>query len=372
MNHDDKILDILRAADPVRESELPTLDLDAFSQELNFANLEQRRRARNRKIRIALIAGAAAAVLVAVPVVAPHLSSDRGGLKTSAGPWLPNAAAAELDALASKVVVTPLGNRYAYWSEHEVALNGSYQNGGDTPTLFWVSRTIEYWVGDSCNNKQVETWQPYQFLTPTDREAWNAWADQPAVDAADKAAVQGGARTWTGAELWPSAPTGQPANPCRRGGSYSEPTPAYTESLPTEPQALIDRLISDAGPLAIKDPDSVAGVLLNVLGQPWLTQVQRATALEALGLVAQRYVVTEKLEVAGYPAIRLSLESHGMRSDLLVVATTPSVWEQSNTIVDSAAAVEARPDLAGLPNGTVIASNKVTLAAIVPDMGTKP
>ena len=126
------------------------------------------------------------------------------------------------------------------------------------PARFSATRTIQYWKGTRCDDRQLESWQPNQFLSPQDEATWTAWANGEGVAAEDRAAAGGGIREWAGSELWDSPADGETANPCERGGSIFNPTPAYTSSLPTDPRQLLDRVVQDAGPLAKDDPDASA------------------------------------------------------------------------------------------------------------------
>lgn len=368
MMTDDDILDRLRIADPIRNAAPPELRLDAIADALTVVRLDDHRAGkRRRSLRLALTAGVAAVALLALPVIAPHFNTDPGSDRAALGPWLPNAAATELDALATKTRTTPLGDRYAYWSERQVNLAAHYTDPDAAPSRYWDNRTIQHWQGTNCNDRQTETWSAYRFLSPQEEAIWNAWAQGPGVAPQDRTDAAGGTRTWTGPELWDSPADGEPTNPCERGGSLDEPTPAYTASLPTEPAALLDRLVADNG--RVKTPDDVASLLISVLSIPWLTSEQRATAIEAVGLLPQPWTVTDDAPVAGHPALRLSREIGGIRDDLVIVAAAPGVWERTSTITDPKAATEwSGGTYSGLPRGTVISSMTVTQSDIVADL----
>ena len=371
MTTDSDLITRLRAADPVADATLPELDFDAITRTAVTSLAGHRSTKRNRVVRLALVASAAAVAMLAIPVISPHVPNGTGSNQTALGVWVPNAAAADLDVLAAKVTSAPIDERYAYWSEQQVNLTTMFDNPDTAPARYWDERTIQQWRGVTCDDRVIETWQPYKFLSPQDEATWRAWAQRPIVGPDDKTAADGGTRSWSGAQLWETPANGEPSNPCERGGSLANPTPEYAASLPTEPSALLDRLIADNG--AISTPDDVASALISVLSIPWLPQEQRSAAIEAVGLLPQPWIVTERFTVAGHPALRLSREASGIREDLVVVAAAPGVWERTSTITDPASATEwSGGNYSGLPAGTVVASTKVTSSALVPDSSATP
>ncbi|TAK68279.1 MAG: hypothetical protein EPO13_12080 [Actinomycetota bacterium] len=370
------VLTRLRTADPLTGSPLPELPMDAIWAAATVLDVDSRRRVRrHRAVLRCLVAGVAAAAVLAVPVVIPRSTPAPTGTRHATGSWLPNAAAAELDQLATKVTATPLGDRYAYWREDQLALLSTYPVADSTPARYWDARTIQRWQGTICKDRQVESWQPYRFLTPQDRSIWYGWANGEGVAAEDRTAAAGGTHEWVGSQLWDSAAEGEPANPCERGGSLTEPTPAYTSSLPTDPRELLDRISSDLGtPLRAQDPDAnAADAVISLMTVPWLTSAQRATLIEAIGLLPQSWTVTGKTTVAGHPAVRIARQSEGVRDELVVVAAAPGIWEETVTLVDAErAALWSGGAWAGLPDGTVVSRRHVTESGIVADIRSTP
>lgn len=370
---EDELLTRLRAADPVHHKQLRDLELDAVLATAARADLDDRRQAKRRRtLRLGLVAGVAAVAVLAVPVVAPRAPVP-GGPASTPGQWLPNAAAAELDNLAAAVTTTPLGDRYAYWSEQQINLSSMYPVADATPARFWDTRTIQYWKGTSCDDRQVESWRAYKFLSARDENIWTAWANSDGVAAEDRAAARGGTHEWTGSQLWDSPADGDAVNPCERGGSIANPTPGYTSSLPTDPRQLLDRLVQDAGPLAEDDRDAPAGLVLSLMSVPWLTQAQRASLIEAVGLLPQSWSVTRKTTVDGHAALWISRETKGVREDVLIAAAAPGIWEHTMTIADpEQAAPWSGGAWVGLPAGTVVSSMKVVQSGIVSDVSSAP
>lgn len=367
---DDPILARLRSGDPLMGGDLPDLDWESRDGSRNRGRL---RRARARRlVPLVAVATAAAVAVVALPVMLPGPSNDDFGAQGGLRDVLPNAAAADLRALAAQVPSTVLGDDYVHWREVSVSLVSLYREPDATPARHWESISTERWMGAHCDDRQVETWQPYRFVTPDDERRWRDWASSADVDQSDRAAAEGGTREWAGSQLWSDPATGEAADPCERRGSIENLTPAYTVTLPRDPRALIDRLASDLNPVVLeRDPYAVSGVIVTILGLPWLTQGERATAIAALGLSPRAWSVTERFTVEGHPALRLAYEEHGLRFDMVVVAAAPSIWEQSVTIVDPEMAAAFTPDYAGLPAGTVLTSTTVSDVSVLASRGDR-
>lgn len=365
----DPLLSRLRAADPVGEEMLPTVDVDAFVATTTLGTGRPRpvaapvrgRRVLRRRMLIAAAAGAAG--LIAIPLL-----SSSGGPAQDAGSraWLPNAAAAELNTLGTAAGAAGHASdrlntaALLHTRERNRVLNvqlGSVP--GSAAMRWWQDSTTEQWRGSTCNDRQVTTMKPFRFFTDGDKAAYDTWAAGPGGASAREAA-KGGQEAASGSQLWEAAPGGAPTNPCDRIGSLANPNPAYAATLPSTPSRLLDQLAHDGH--TDNDATATGDALLDVLTWTWLTAPQRRAAIEAVGLLPADWAASPAGPVDGTPAVQVRTERDGIETTFVLTTTSPCIRTERIVLTepDRANRVFDRA-YTGVPAGTVLLDRAITV-----------
>lgn len=258
------------------------------------------------------------------------------------GDLTPNAAAERLNSAADRVTTTdaPVGPeqyRYVvsrYWSLDTIVLRS-------TALHRLMAAKNEVWIpadpSQDCTQHSTRG-EEYQWLVGSDEQA-----EELGID--------------------PTTPTSdQDQLPCGdfADGSWQQPSTDFLASLPRDPQALYDRLVTDTEGHG-SDPDlEVLVYAADALRTSQVPPDLRAALYRALALVPDLEITEEFANLDGHRGTAYGITRSGQRHDVIIDPATGQYIGERQVDLDG---------VTGVPEGTVISYTSVDLPVVVDEVG---
>jgi hypothetical protein len=266
------------------------------------------------------------------------------------GDNIPTAAAASLNSAADKVhsVDQPLGpGQYRYIATHAWWMTSA-------PTFSYLGENVlETWVPAD----QKQDWMLRRDVTGA-RE-WVVGSEEEALaDGFPINNVDGLEGEW-------KAPCGdwygkdEGRKPCSLPGSWQTPNAEFLASLPRDPDALYDRLLSDVDD---RGEAHIVTYVADVLRSGLVPADLRAALYRALAKVPGLEITEQVANLNGQKGTSYGIVDNGERSDLIIDPATGQFIGERTIAIDA---------FESIPAGTVMEYTSVT-TAVVDGMGVEP
>jgi hypothetical protein len=341
---DEMLIERLRALDPVSEEEVDrALDAPAASALLHSILVSERsashrrrhvggreswpRRAAGTLARRRVLVPVAAATAIALAI----LVSLPGGVGD-------HRAVAALDRVADTAASRPrpaLDRPYLYLKTRSTSLERAKARGGSWRV--YRSEVRGEWVGERTSGRVRVVELPPRFIDPADRAAWRA---------------AGGPRFQAWTYYSPSIFNGAHRPVVRSippGTSEDDLSDKAVLALPTEPAALLRRLLPSAralpkrAPIAARMLEAIGGVLRNPAATPEL----RAALYEAVKRIPGIEYLGEASDEIGRRGVAVGLTSSSsgnrLRYSLIFNPRTSEVLATEHEALDSPRSTYAKP-----------------------------